>query len=106
MLLTSARTSRLNPLGAVLCDLPDWLEATDAARRRLPEPIGGTTSLLLSFGVPQGRFEAQIGRAKLTENFEDWPLVIDVQAHHFAFMAIKSKTRPTTVASPMLSLKH
>ena len=77
---------------------------TSAKRRRLNEPIGGT-SLLLSFGVPQGRFEAQIGHTKLNETFVDWPLVIDVNALHFAFLAVKSKSRPTIVASPMLSLK-
>ena len=77
-----------------------------AKRRRLPEPIGGTTRLLVAFGVPEGRFEAQIGPTKLDENFDDWPLVIDVHAQHFAFLAIKSKSRPTLVASPMLSLKH
>ena len=76
-----------------------------AKRRRLPEAVGGT-NLLLSFGVPQGRFEAQIGSTKLIEKFDDWPLVIDVHAQHFAFLAIKSKSRPTLVASPMLSLKH
>ena len=76
-----------------------------AKRRRLREPIGGT-SLLLSFGVPQGRFEAQVGPTKFAEDFENWAVVVDVNAQHFPFIAIKSKTNPTVIASPMLSLKN
>ena len=81
-------------------------EANGSAKaRRVPAPMDGTR-LLLSFGVPQGRFEAQIGSMKLHETFEDWPLVIDAHAPHFAFLAVQSKSRPTIVALPMLSLKR
>ena len=74
-------------------------------RRQLPEPIDGTR-LLLSFGVSQGRFQAQIGSTELAQDFEDWPAVVDVDAQYFAFLAVKSKSRPTIVVLPMLSFKN
>ena len=63
------------------------------------------TKLLLSFGVPEGKFEARVGATHLTENFKDWARAIDPEGLYYAFIAVESCSRPTILARPMLSTK-
>ena len=80
----------------------EW-NGSDSKRRRIA-PVSGTR-LLLSFGVPEGKFQARIGATHLNENFKEWAQAIDPRGHYFAFICVHSETRPTLVARPMLSTK-
>ena len=74
-------------------------------RLRTAAPVAGT-ELSLSFGVPEGKFEVQIGATNVTEKFGNWARAIDPKGQHFAFLAVESDSRPTIVAKPMLSVKR
>lgn len=74
------------------------------SKRQGTTPIS-ESNVLLSFGVPENKFEARIGNTHLGEDFKEWAKAIDVEGQHFAFIAVESETRPRILAKPMLSTK-
>ena len=74
------------------------------SKRQRTTPIS-ESNVLLSFGVPENKFEARIGNTHLGEDFKEWAKAIDVEGQHFAFIAVESETRPRILAKPMLSTK-
>ena len=73
-------------------------------KRRRVAPICGKP-MLLSFGVPEGKYGATIGAKQLTEKFKDWARAIDPEGLYYAFMIVENECRPTFLAKPMLSTK-
>ena len=80
----------------------EWNDCKSKRRRIAPV---SETRLLLSFGVPEGRFEACVETMRITEKFKDWARAIDPEGQYYAFIAVKSDSRPTFLAKPMLSTK-